>query len=78
MVICIGSRKIFDSKITNAETKFGGMSVVFPKTGCLRARMVSVMGSKLVDKMLVHKECNLFESVHAFFDSDVDITSQCW
>ena len=73
-MICIGSRKIFDAKIINAETKFGGTSVVFPKTGCVRTRMVSV-GSKLVDEVLVRKECSLFESVHAFFDSDVDITS---
>jgi hypothetical protein len=36
--------------------------------------MVSV-GSKLVDKVLLRKDCSLFESVHAFFDSDVDITS---
>ena len=75
-MICIGSRKIFDAKIINAETKFGGTSVVFPKTSCVlhQARMVSV-GSKLVDKVLLRKDCSLFESVHAFFDSDVDITS---
>jgi hypothetical protein len=36
--------------------------------------MVSVW-SKLVHEVFVRKECSLFESVHAFFDSDVDITS---
>ena len=73
-VFCIDSRKIFDAKIIDAETKFGGTSVMFPKTGCIQAKMVSV-GSKLVDEVLVRKECSLFESVHAFFHSDVDITS---
>ena len=36
--------------------------------------MLSV-GSKLVHEVFVCKECSLFESVHAFFDSDVDTTS---
>ena len=36
--------------------------------------MVSV-GSKLVHEVFVCKECSLFESVHAFFHSDVDIAS---
>ena len=47
---------------------------MFPKTSCVRARMISA-GSKLVDEVLVRKEFSLFESVHALFDSDVDITS---
>jgi hypothetical protein len=73
-VICISSRKIFDTEVIDAETKFCWTSVMFPKTGSVRARMVSVW-SKLVHKVFVRKECSLFESVHAFFYLDVDITS---
>ena len=40
---------------------------------CVQSRMVSVR-SKLVDEVIVCKECS-FESIHAFFGSDVDITS---
>ena len=47
---------------------------MFPKTGRVRTRMVSVW-SKLVHEVFVCKECSLFKSAHAFFDSDVDITS---
>ena len=36
--------------------------------------MVSVW-SKLVHEVFVCKECSLFKSAHAFFDSDVDMTS---
>jgi hypothetical protein len=73
-VISIRSRKIFYTKVIDAETKFCWTSVVFPKTSRVPARMVSVW-SKLVHEVFVCKECSLFEFVHAFFDSDVDITS---
>ena len=44
-----------------------------PKASSVRARMVSI-GCQLFDKVLVGKEGGLFEAVHAFFDSYVDIT----
>jgi hypothetical protein len=49
---------------------------MLPKADCVRAMMVP-MRSKLVDKVLVRKDCSLFESVNAFFDLDVDITIGC-
>jgi hypothetical protein len=64
MVISICSCKVLDDEIVDAETKFRGTSVILPKAGCIRARMVSV-GNKLVDEVLVCEDCSLFESLHA-------------
>jgi hypothetical protein len=51
-VICIVLGKVFDAEIVDAETEFGGTSVVLPKASGVRARVVSGR-SMLVDKVLV-------------------------
>ena len=66
-MICIGSGKIFDPKIINAETKFGGTSVVFPKTGRLCMGKDDIVGSKLVHEVLVCKECSCLSPYMFFF-----------
>ena len=71
-MISIVFGEIFYSKIIDTQTEFGATSFVLPKASGVRARMVAVR-SELVDKVLVGKDSRLFEAVHAFLDSDVDV-----
>ena len=65
--------EVFDSEIVNAEAKLGPTCCVLPQAGCVRARAIAVV-RELVDEVFVRKDCSLFKAVHAFFDSDVNIT----
>ena len=56
-MIGILSRKIFDIKVINAETKICWTSVVFPKTGRVQARMVSVWSIGPCRAIVFCQEC---------------------
>jgi hypothetical protein len=69
-MVCIIVAKIFDAKIINTKAKFCWASIVFPKSGCVRARIVS-MRSQLINQVFVREDG--LQAIHSFFDLDVDI-----
>jgi hypothetical protein len=63
---------MFDAKIVNTKTKFGGTSVMLPKSSRVRARMVS-LGSKLIHEVLVRKDGHLLQPAHSLFDARANV-----
>jgi hypothetical protein len=72
-MVGVGSQKAFHTEIVNTEAKFCRTSVVLPETRGAGARVAAVR-RKLIDKVLVGKNCSLFQSTHSLFDSDVNAT----
>ena len=75
-MVGVGLAEVFDAEIVHTEAELGGASVVAPKAGGVWAWSVT-MWSKLIDELLVGKQCSLFQAIHVFSDADVDIAVGC-